>query len=110
MYNLFLDDERTPDYNLSPQWVICRSTEEAKIYVQDNGMPNFIAFDHDLGGDDTAMVFLKWLVNEYWEEGSFIPDYSVHSSNPDGRKNIIAFMETWWKVYNNFLPRAVIEE
>lgn len=106
-YNLFLDDEREPYYNNSDT-VICRSTAEAKKYVVANGMPSHLYLDHDLGGDDTAMVFLKWLANEYWDGTSPIPDYSVHSSNPAGRANIISFMETWWKVSNNFLPPTMI--
>lgn len=100
-YRLFLDDERDPHVTVD---VVCRSTEQAKKVVTDNGMPEFLYLDHDLGGDDTVMVFLKWLANEYWDGTSRIPEYAVHSSNPAGRANIISFMETWWKVVNNFLP------
>lgn len=119
-YNIFIDDERNPKMvfdleaedncgcNYGQTFVVCRSTNEAMKVVSARGMPTFMALDHDLGGNDTAMNFLKWLANEYWDGSSPIPDYSVHSSNPAGRANIISFMETWWKVANNFQPRAIM--
>jgi hypothetical protein len=41
------------------------------------------------------MVFLRRLVNEVWDGEQPIPDYIVHSANPVGAQNIIAFMESW---------------
>jgi len=105
-YKLFLDDERNPEYlTESGCWeledvkdfIVCRSTEEAKAYVQANGMPEYMALDHDLGGMDTTMIFLHWLAESYWDGQSPIPVYGVHSSNPCGTKNIIAYMESWRK-------------
>lgn len=89
---LFLDDLREPP---SSDYAIVRSTVEAIEWVKQNGMPSFISFDHDLGGDDTSMIFLHRLFNELWNEGDSIPDYIVHSANPVGSKNIVAFMESW---------------
>ncbi len=60
--------------------------------------PDFMDLDHDLGGDDTAMVYLKWL--EEWTSINFptyIPEYNVHSANPVGRDNIISYLESWRK-------------
>ena len=89
---LFIDDLRDPPSN---DYAVVRSTIEAIEWVRQNGMPSFISFDHDLGGEDTSMIFLRRLFNELWNEGDAIPDYRVHSANPVGSKNIIAFMESW---------------
>lgn len=56
-----------------------------------------MSLDHDLGGDDTTMVFLKRLVNEVWDGKSNPPNYQVHSANPIGTQNIISYMESWIK-------------
>lgn len=58
-------------------------------------MPSFISFDHDLGGDDTTMVFLRRLTDEEWDGVSPPPDYTIHSANPVGAQNIRSFMESW---------------
>jgi len=75
--------------------VLCRSTEEALAAVSELGLPSFISFDHDLGDQDTSMVFLHRLVNEIWDGVSPPPDYQVHSANPIGSQNVISFMESW---------------
>jgi len=94
-YRLFIDDERTPP---DDTWVVCRSTQQALDCVKARGMPVFISFDHDLGGDDTAMVFLRQLVDTVWDEKSSPPAYAVHSANPVGAANIRSFMESWKKI------------
>lgn len=95
-YVLFIDDERDPPQN-GNQWVVARSSDEAISIVKKLGMPDFISFDHDLGGDDTSMKFIDWLINMtldlyyggYAREGiPFIKDFTVHSQNPVGAKNI----------------------
>ena len=103
-WTLYLDDERTPPpalaYSLpdSDRLVVCRSSQEAADVCLANGMPTYMSLDHDLGGDDTTMVFLKRIVNEVWNgEESSIPAYIVHSANPVGKLNIIAYMESWHK-------------
>lgn len=102
-YYLFLDDERSiPLKLLTPGtcWVVCRSSQEAIDYVERNGAPKFASFDHDLGGSDTTMTFLKWIANDY-KKGRCIPfGYIVHSENPVGKNNIISFMESWKKSQN----------
>lgn len=83
-YKLFIDDERDPVTN---DWVIIRSSAEAIEYVRQHGMPQEISFDHDLGGDDTSRVFIKWLVDAFCEYTVSFPEdftFSVHSQNPIG--------------------------
>lgn len=91
-YKLFIDDERNSPDNT---WVVVRSSDQAMDYIKNNGWPEFISFDHDLGGDDTTIVFLKKLIN-IWDNNK-IPEYKVHSANPVGTKNIISFMKSWKK-------------
>lgn len=94
MYRLFLDDVRNPPDN---DWVVCRSTQEAIEIIVQKGLPDFMSLDHDLGGDDTTMVFLKRLVSEVWDGKSNPPEYQVHSANPIGTKNITSYMDSWKK-------------
>ena len=101
-YILFLDDERSTEMVDRSAWpdgmhiLIARSTEDAKDIIYRWGDPAFCSFDHDLGGDDSTMVFLKWYANEYGTMNTVvIPAFVVHSANPVGAKNIIAFMDSW---------------
>lgn len=83
-YKLFIDDERFP---VDDDWVIARSTNEAIFAIRLNGMPSFISFDHDLGGNDTSRVFIKWLLDELLDGNEQLPpdfDFAVHSQNPIG--------------------------
>ena len=92
-YKLFIDDERCPT---TPDWMIARTSYDAIWMVENYGMPTEIAFDHDLGGEDTTMVFLKWLEQKLMEEFVAFPTnfkYSIHSQNPIGAKNIKLYME-----------------
>jgi len=74
--------------------LVARSTEEAKRIVESVGWPTHLLLDHDLGGDDTTMVFLRWLAYEK-HDGEIIPDYTIHSANPVGASNINGFMRSW---------------
>jgi hypothetical protein len=101
-YDLFLDDERFPPRQSSNgtqrNWIICRTFEEAVTCVEKNGIPRHINFDHDLGLDEnlnyrkTGADFTKWLVN--WCMDNKWPwfNFSVHSMNPVGARNIEMYL------------------
>ena len=94
-YKLFIDDERFPVEN-SGEWVIVRNSQQAIATVYQKGMPRFISFDHDLGGDDTSMNFVRRLLEELLDGMLAFPvdfGYYVHSQNPVGAENIRRFME-----------------
>lgn len=103
-WKLFLDDERDP---VTDDWVVVRNSTDAVIAVCSWGMPVEIAFDHDLGGDDTSIKFIKWMLNEMYDGELTIPDgftYSVHSQNPIGAENIKNKMDlllTCWRDKND---------
>lgn len=95
MYRLFIDDERHPV--IPDRWAIARTSEEAFHQVVSRGIPKEIAFDHDLGGDDTAIKFIASLTDYMLDMNLKFPknfSYSVHSQNPVGVKNIHSKMES----------------
>lgn len=73
----------------------CKSTQEAIAKTARFGRPTFMYLDHDLGGEDTSMDYLKWIANIYEAKP---PEYTIISANPIGAKNIQAFMNSWKKV------------
>jgi hypothetical protein len=91
-FKLFIDDERFP---VDESFVIARTSQEAIQLVRSRGMPSEISFDHDLGGEDTAMVFLRWLTDQLIDGAVAFPDnfqFSVHSQNSVGVQNIQGLM------------------
>ncbi len=98
-YKLFIDDERFPPDDNS-HWEIVRTSCEAIDYVKEHGIPSFISFDHDLGGDDTSMKFINWLIEAYLDGEVKIDSpfkYVVHSQNPIGVKNIEGKLNSFFK-------------
>lgn len=105
-YNLFLDDNRTlemawrmtskTDYLLK-EWVIVRSYEEFVEYIEENGMPDLISYDHDLGDvnpedpnhlEKTGYSCVKWLIEYCLDYDINMTSYMIHTNNPRGRKDI----------------------
>jgi hypothetical protein len=93
-WKLWLDDQldtvqarKTP-----PGYLGATSSLQAINLVKIHGPPTYMDLDHDLGEADTAMKFLDYLRENYPRSP---PDYSIHSMNPVGRKNIHMFMYRW---------------
>ena len=90
-WNLFLDDEREPTWELY-QPEIARSFDEAVELVRQFGVPDVISFDYDLGRDvPTGKDFLGWLVEEHLDgrlDLNTVKRVIVHSANPVGARNI----------------------
>lgn len=113
-YRLFLDDERFPRQvswvwlptHHDPDWVIVRNYNDFVDCITKNGLPEFIAFDHDLAlehykhvdasrppqydayAEKTGYDAAKWLKRYCEAAARPIPPYVVHSMNPVGRENI----------------------
>ncbi len=98
---MFIDDERMPAGN-ADDWRIVRSSDEAKQVVTSLGVPEFISFDHDLGGEDTAMVFVDWLIAAHLDGviSTFPAAFDVHSQNPIGARNIRMKMQSYLEFIN----------
>jgi len=99
---LFLDDDRrAPDGT----WDVVRSFDAFVAYIEENGVPDVISFDHDLAfehhplaeespdaeripyekyREKTGYDCARWLV----ESGYAIRGWRVHTMNPVGAKNI----------------------
>ena len=110
---LFLDDIRDPIHAfgytnfglfVTKQWDIVRDYDQFVDYINKNGLPDFIAFDHDLGEKNYGIDFwddhindtektgydcAKFLVDYCIDNNLKLPEFYVHSMNPIGKKNII---------------------
>ena len=118
MSKLFLDDMRVPmeafDYTSNPSyvldgWDIVRCYDEFVAYVEKNGIPNIVSFDHDLGDEHyrdcdrwleikydeykekTGYHCMKWLGEKCYDEKVQLPIVLCHSMNPVGKKNILDY-------------------
>ena len=124
-YYLFLDDIRNPEdvtwVSLPKvEWTIVRTYKEFTAIIKKEGIPNFVAYDHDLAFEQydnyhdidekgrlvidynkfkekTGYECCKFLVNACMKKNIKHPDFAVHSMNPVGAKNIISYVES----YNN---------
>lgn len=97
---LFIDDIR----NAPADFLIARTSQEAIDMVKALGIPNFISFDHDLGGNDTAMVFVNWLIDYMLDNDKKFPEdfsFTVHSANPVGKLNIENKMKNFVQFLKN---------
>lgn len=100
VWKLFLDDERMPSESCN-DYIIARNSYDAIWMIENYGMPVSIAFDHDLGGEDTAMTVVNYIKNWVLDYKS-LPNgfsYTVHSQNPIGAKNIDDAMKSILKYY-----------
>lgn len=99
-WKLFLDDERFPGRIMAPEYTIARNSFDAQWYTTTRGLPIFISFDHDLGGADTAINYVDWLINWMLDNNMRFPegfDFYVHSQNPVGARNIQNKMDSFIK-------------
>lgn len=97
-FKLWVDDERDPP---DDTWVIARSTQQAlELIKMVGGLPHVMSLDHDLGmkpdGKEDKIIHLLVELEQLYEKWP-VPEYVVHSQNPVGRANTIAFMEAWKK-------------
>lgn len=99
-YNLFIDDERDPppDFYKDCFVIVARSSKQAIREITEYGMPGAISFDHDLGGNDTAMVVVDWIIENVLDGKISLPegfDFKVHSANVIGGQNIESKMRNF---------------
>lgn len=120
-YKLFLDDKRsiqdTYKYTKNPvylegNWITVRNYEDFVKTINENGLPSFVSFDHDLADPHYASILdkeidyskfkektgyecAKWLVNYCIDSELDFPKYFVHSFNTVGRQNIVSYIENF---------------
>ncbi len=81
-------------------WV--KSYKEFENWIYENGLPDAICFDHDLGepiGDDekTGMDCAKFVVEYCIEYKLKLPLYNIQSANPAGKENIDSLLKNFLK-------------
>ena len=84
MKKLYLDDLRVTPEGFDRVYNYVDFVE----YITQNGLPDFISFDHDLGEDESGYDCAKYLVEYCIEHNLSLPKFSVHSQNPVGKENI----------------------
>jgi len=96
-WKLWLDDQldEVPRRAVPEGYIGAKSTTEASLLIVSKGLPAVMDLDHDLGGEDTAMVFLKWLAEKF--PNGPVPEYAIHSENIEGQKAIRSFLDSWKK-------------
>lgn len=105
---LWLDDERP-----APEgWIWCKNFVDLWVYLVDDWEQiKEISFDHDLGTDDdpaparrNGTTITKWILEQLHFAGSSWQKHrwkwSVHSSNPVGRANMIANLKAMDKIWD----------
>lgn len=123
---LFLDDLRNPNTgNFIPEgysftnivWV--RNYDRFCKWITDNGIPEAVSFDHDLGtdvqlermatgisktqakklkrGTKNGMDCAKFLVNYCMGKDAGLPLYFSHSQNSWGKANILGLLDSYTK-------------
>lgn len=132
MKRLFLDDLRIPydcltihymRYRVNDlsiyhaDWDIVRSHGQFIKWIEHNGLPDIISFDHDLGNSTnlkgtlpieewfdvdnnleyTGMDSAKWLVSYCLDNNLKLPNFVVHSANPSGYENINGLLTSFKK-------------
>jgi hypothetical protein len=131
---LFLDDVRVPseayaytkqEIFIKRQWEIVRNYEEFRSFIELNGLPKFISFDHDLAdthytpehlwtdyekskewqdrqvhSEKTGYECAVWLVNYCRKNRVKLPRYYCHSMNPVGKDKIIKALEDFARPEN----------
>lgn len=137
MYNLFLDDIRFPymagEY-MQPysaqlmykeeRWDVVRNYSEFCAFIESNGLPQLVSFDHDLADEHytpaeywedyeksknyqagrqykekTGLDCAKWLIEYVMNNKLKLPIIYCHSMNPVGKDNILNLFENYRKKY-----------
>lgn len=144
-YNLFLDDIRMPkdawiyprrdDKNIiisgksleamsnvpNGNWEIVRSYDQFVAYIEKNGIPDVVSFDHDLSEEYMDYYFsetsktgiieyeklkpnsgyhcAKFLCEECLNNKLKFPKYYIHSANKWGSENIKDYIQNFLKIY-----------
>lgn len=97
MVNLWLDDIRPAPAG----WAWIKNVDQAKVFFILTGVDK-ISLDHDLGENlETGYDLLTWIEKRVAEKkwAGPMPQFSIHSANPVGRKNMLAAIESIEKLY-----------
>ena len=114
-YKLFLDDIRNVkmvDKNLTDEdFIIVRNFKDFKKVIIENGLPELISFDNDLGLDENENIAedgyaaAKWLV---YKSGLDLRNlkFNVHSANPVVSQQIQSSLDNYIKHLKSYSNRG----
>ena len=94
--NLYLDDLRSTPENFERVY----DYDEFVYFINKNGVPEFISFDHDLGEGKTGFDCAKFLVEFCMDNGVSDINFQVHSQNPVGKENIEKLLDNFNRLKN----------
>lgn len=78
---------RIEDEPCEVQWV--KTQIEFEKYIKENGLPDLISFDNDLGiGNGEGYDCAKWLVEYCMDNNVQLSKWFIHSANPVAKENI----------------------
>lgn len=94
-YKLYLDDQRKP---VNDGFILVKDIDEFKEMVLTFGLPEAIAFDHDLGQGlgREGIDAVNWLIDEMRFDLRNC-DITCHSDNWPGKQNILGKVASWRK-------------
>ena len=108
---LWLDDIRIPEdfknqYGIKSDNIIwVKNYYEFIDWINMNGLPDIIAFDHDLGdisvNEKTGFSAAKWLVEYCLDKKEKLPEWVILSANTVGAENIKCLLNNF-KKHNNY--------
>lgn len=111
MIVLWLDDIRDPlifsvKYGIKSDEIIwVKNYYDFIDWINTNGLPGMIAFDHDLGdvsdNEKTGFSAAKWLVEYCLDNDKELPEWVILSANTVGAKNIKCLLTNFKKYYND---------
>lgn len=94
--NLYLDDLRSTPENFERVY----DYDEFVNFINKNGVPEFVSFDHDLGEGKTGFDCAKFLVEFCLDNGVSDINFQVHSQNPVGKENIEKLLDNFNRLKN----------
>ena len=90
--------EYMPEYEPSVDKIVwVKDYNEFVDYINTNGLPDEIFFDHDLGNSEeqTGYDAAKWLVDYCMDNDLDLPEWGVQSANPVGVDNINGILRNY---------------
>ena len=114
---VWIDDIRDPQESTWQHWIKknfgtndfditwIKSYKEFVDFVDKNGLPSNVSFDHDLGdvedpnNEKTGYDCAKYIVDYCMDNDRDIPNYRIQSDNGPGRENIDKYLQNYNKFY-----------
>ena len=98
---LWLDDFRNPKEYLTGEYEVIwvKTYEEFCSHLENNGLPDIVCFDHDLGTEKSGLDCARYLVNYCQKHNLDIPQFDIQSSNVVGKDNIRSLMDNWHRFF-----------